>query len=53
MYVGPADRGFEDTNENVVAGDFGNRECLEPQSGLGFRLYHRLHRFLHEPKLSE
>jgi hypothetical protein len=53
MYVGPADGGFQDADEDVVTGNFGNGNLLEPQSRLGFRLYHRLHRFLHEPKLSE
>jgi hypothetical protein len=52
MYVGPADGGFEDANEDVVAGNFGNGNLLEPQSGLGFRLYHCLHRFLHIENLS-
>jgi hypothetical protein len=47
MYVGPADRGFEDANQDVVAGNLGNWDFFEPQSGLGFRLYHGLHRFLH------
>ena len=53
MYVRAADRGLEDADEDVVARNFRNRNLLEPQSGLGFRLYDGLHRFLHEPKLSE
>ena len=53
MYVGPADGGFQDPNEDVLAGNVWNRDFLEPQSGLGFRLYHCLHRFLHDPKLNQ
>ena len=53
MYVRPADGRFEDADEDVVARNFRNGNLLEPQSGLGFRLYDGLHRFLHEPKLSE
>jgi hypothetical protein len=53
MYVRAADGRFEDANEDVIARNLGDRDLLKPQSGLGFRLYHRLHRFLHEPKLSE
>ena len=53
MYVRPADGRLEDADEDVVARNFRNGNLLEPQSGLGFRLYHGLHRFLHEPKLSE
>lgn len=53
MYVRPADGRLEDADEDVVARNFRNGNLLEPQSGLGFRLYDGLHRFLHEPKLSE
>jgi hypothetical protein len=53
MDVGSADGGLDDANKDIVAGNFGDWDFLKPQSGLGFRLYHRLHRFLHEPKLSE
>ena len=45
--VGPADRCFLDPNEHIVAFDFRDRNFLEPQSGLGFALHDRLHRFLH------
>ena len=47
MYVRPADGGLENPNKDVVAHNFRNGNLLEPQSGLGFRLYHGLHRFLH------
>ena len=30
MYVGPADGGFEDPNEDVVAGNFWNGDFFEP-----------------------
>ena len=53
MYVRAADGRLEGADEDVVAPNFRNRNLLEPQSGLGFRLYDGLHRFLHEPKLSE
>jgi hypothetical protein len=53
MYVGSADGGLEDADENVVASDFGNWDFLEPQSRLSFRLHDGLHRFLHKPNLSE
>ena len=52
MYVRPADRGFQNADEHVVAFDFRNRNLFEPKSGLGFALHDRLHRFLHERKLS-
>ena len=51
MYVGAADGGFENPNQDIVAGAFGNGNFFEPQSRLGFRLYDGLHRFLHDPKL--
>jgi hypothetical protein len=47
MYVRAADGRFKDADEDVVAGNFGHGDFLQPQSGLGFRLYHGLHRFLH------
>src|ERR1700719_869761 len=53
MYVGPANGGLENPNKDVVARNFRNGNLLEPQSGLGFRLYDGLHRFLHGVKLSE
>src|SRR5438876_107804 len=53
MYVGPADRCFGHTDEHVVTVDFGNRDFLQPESGLGFSLYDGLHRFVHEKKLGE
>ncbi len=52
MYVGAADGCLEDANEDVVTRNFGNRNLLEPQSGLRFRLYDGLHRFLHGVSLS-
>jgi hypothetical protein len=30
MYVGPTDGGFEDANEDVVAGNFGHRDVFQP-----------------------
>ena len=53
MYVRPADGRLEDADEDVVARNFRKGNLLEPQSGLGFRFHDGLHRFLHEPKLSE
>src|SRR5437867_3282648 len=52
MYVGAADGCLEDANEDVVTRNFGNRNLLEPQSRLRFRLYDGLHRFLHGVSLS-
>ena len=46
--VRPADRGFDNTNEHVIAGDFWNRNFFEPQPGLGFAFHDGVHRFLHE-----
>ena len=52
MYVGAADGCLEDANEDIVTRNFWNRNLLEPQTGLRFRLYDGLHRFLHKEKLS-
>ena len=52
MYVGPADGGLQDANENVVAFGVGYRHFLKPESRLGFRFDDGLHRFLHGPKLA-
>src|SRR5207302_605223 len=52
MYVGAADGCLEDANEDVVTCNFWNRNLLEPQSRLRFRLYDGLHRFLHGVSLS-
>src|SRR5207244_13652655 len=52
MYVRPADGGFEDADEDVIALDFGQGDFLQPKSGLGFRLYDRLHRLFHGSTLA-
>jgi phosphatidate cytidylyltransferase len=52
MYVRPADRGFQDPDEHVIPLHVGHRRFLEPESRLGLRLHHSLHRFLHGPKLT-
>src|SRR2546430_11312927 len=46
MYVRSADGGLENADQDVVARHFGHGDGFEPQSRLGFRLHHRLHRFL-------
>src|ERR1700736_5241069 len=52
MYVGPADGGLEDADQDVIALDFGHWHLLQPKSRLGLRLNDSLHHFLHDGKLS-
>jgi hypothetical protein len=53
VYVGPADRRLQYTNQHVIARSLWNRNFLEPQAKLGFRFHDGLHRFLHGKKLGE
>ena len=36
--------------KRISTGSTGNRNLVEPQTGLGFRFHDGLHRFLHEAK---
>jgi hypothetical protein len=51
--ISSADRGFQDTNKDVIAAHFRDRNFLEPQPRLGFGLHDGLHHFLHDKKLGE
>jgi hypothetical protein len=48
-----ADRSFQYTDEHIVAGNFWNRNFLEPETGLRFGFHNGLHHFLHNGKLGQ
>ena len=52
MYVGPADRRFQNPDQDIIALDFRDRNFLQPESRLRLGLYDCLHCFCHEIKLS-
>ena len=52
MYIGSADGGLQDADQDIVALGVGHRHFLKPESRLGFRFHDGLHRFLHETKLA-
>ncbi len=53
MNVSPADRGFQNANEHLIAADFRNRNFLQPQPRLGLGLHDCLHHLLHDKRLGE
>jgi hypothetical protein len=52
MYVRPTDGRFQHPEQDIVPAYFGEGNVLQPKPGLGLRLHDRLHRLLHDAKLT-